>query len=288
MRRQAPPAVWVAGLALLTTAGAPAATPLVPEAVVGEWRHDTTDCRSDTDDSVLMITQTEVRFWASAGPITAVTRHATGEISITARVSEQGETSLATWRFRLSSDNMALADVTDPVGEPFVRRRCQGPHVVVFEGVRPRPPYEGPPVIVPSPPPPPAFTAAPPGSRREYTGPPVILPGPPPPPAPPVPPGSRPITNPQWLLKPTTADFTRLYPPRAREHGVSGRATLECRVRGQGTLTACSVLSESPAGMGFGEATLRIAAKFRMRPRTTDGHPVEGRRVRVAVVWNPG
>ena len=46
--------------------------------------------------------------------------------------------------------------------------------------------------------------------------------------------------------------------------------------------------SESPSGMGFGEATVRASSKFRMRPRTVDGAPVEGARVRITLVWNLG
>ena len=55
-----------------------------------------------------------------------------------------------------------------------------------------------------------------------------------------------------------------------------------------GSLTGCSVVSESPAGAGFGEATIRAASKFRMRPKTVDGAPVEGARVRVPLTWRLG
>jgi len=41
-------------------------------------------------------------------------------------------------------------------------------------------------------------------------------------------------------------------------------------------------------GMGFGEATIRASSKFRMRPRTVDGAPVEGARVKISLVWNLG
>ena len=90
---------------------------------------------------------------------------------------------------------------------------------------------------------------------------------PPPPPAPPAPPRPSIITNPQWVRKPDGGDLERYYPQRARDQEVDGRATIECTVTANGSLTSCSVVSESPAGAGFGEATVRAASKFKMRRR---------------------
>lgn len=163
--------------------------------------------------------------------------------------------------------------------------------------------YSGPPIVLPGPPGPtpalpngkaaddpgpkdvpPSFVASGPQDRVEYSGPPVIVPAPPPPP--PLPrDSSRIVTNPQWLKRPTVADLERFYPPRALAAEVGGRAIIECWVTGQGTLTDCVAISETPAGMGFGEATVQIAAKFRMRPRTADGRTVEGARIRLPITW---
>ena len=100
--------------------------------------------------------------------------------------------------------------------------------------------------------------------------------------------GQDAVTSPQWVRKPSAAGLHRLFPRAAWEAGVSGRAIVECTVTGEGTLTDCKVVEETPPGYGFGQATIRAAAKFRMRPRAIDGTAVAGRRVRVPLVWRRG
>lgn len=94
------------------------------------------------------------------------------------------------------------------------------------------------------------------------------------------------ITDPVWRRFPTGADVGRLYPRRAQHQGAGGRAVAECRVTAAGALQACTLISEEPQGLGFGEAALKMAAKFRMKAKAEDGRPVEGRRVRVPMTWN--
>jgi protein TonB len=69
--------------------------------------------------------------------------------------------------------------------------------------------------------------------------------------------------------------MARYYPERAQEREISGRAALACTVTTRGTLSGCNVASESPSGAGFGEAALRLANRFQMKPQTVDGRPVE-------------
>lgn len=106
------------------------------------------------------------------------------------------------------------------------------------------------------------------------------------PPAPPVlaPPGI--IRNPVWISRPTAEQVGRLYPERALERGVTGSATLWCGIRANGTMTACQVVDETPAGAQFGKAALAMAQYFRISPLTVDGKPVEGSRVRIPVVFS--
>ncbi|MCG2662815.1 MAG: energy transducer TonB [Brevundimonas sp.] len=105
--------------------------------------------------------------------------------------------------------------------------------------------------------------------RVEYTGPPVNIPGPPPPPAPPAPPRPSTITNVQWSRqpRPTADDF----PARALEREISGSATVECTARSNGSPANCRVVSEEPAGMGFGRAAVRVVQRGQLSPRTVDG-----------------
>lgn len=87
-------------------------------------------------------------------------------------------------------------------------------------------------------------------------------------------PGPAVITSPRWIVRPR--NLARYYPARALDRGMTGQALLDCRVSTQGAL-ACAVVSETPAGWGFGAAALRIAAEHRMAPAMRDGVAVEGR-----------
>jgi TonB family protein len=91
------------------------------------------------------------------------------------------------------------------------------------------------------------------------------------------------ITNPDWVSKPGPDDYSRLYPSFATFLGVEGHAIISCLVTVQGGLADCSVTSETPKGFRFGEATLKMANMFRMRPMSVDGAPVGGQRINIPV-----
>lgn len=99
----------------------------------------------------------------------------------------------------------------------------------------------------------------------------------------PAPPGI--IRNPVWISRPTPEQVGRLYPERALNRGITGSATLWCGIRANGTMTDCQVVDESPTGWRFGNAALSMAQYFRISPKTIDGKPVEGSRVRIPVVF---
>ena len=96
----------------------------VPPAFLGEWRYEVKDCRNDADDSKMFIRPNRLEFYASEGPILAVKVHSPRDISITARLSGEGETHTGVTCLRLSADGKSIADVTDPIGPPFTRKRC--------------------------------------------------------------------------------------------------------------------------------------------------------------------
>ena len=95
-------------------------------------------------------------------------------------------------------------------------------------------------------------------------------------------PGSL-ITRPDWAGRPSGEDLARYYPERAQRLEVEGRAVILCAVKDDGFLSDCEVTDESPEGMGFGAATLKLAPHFRMKPATIDGQPVHGASVRIPV-----
>lgn len=82
-------------------------------------------------------------------------------------------------------------------------------------------------------------------------------------------------TEADWLRKPTPQQLFAVWPTEAQKRGVNGRATIGCTVSKQGALFGCQVLSEEPAGMGFGTAAIALTPQFLMKPATVDGQPVE-------------
>lgn len=103
---------------------------------------------------------------------------------------------------------------------------------------------------------------------------------------PPEPPRPSVITNPDWRRRPSGEDLARYYPDRAARMEVEGSATISCSVTARGTLESCSIVSETPDNMGFGDAAMRMSRLFQMRPQTRDGQPVSGGTVRIPIRFN--
>ncbi|HYC68559.1 energy transducer TonB [Brevundimonas sp.] len=86
------------------------------------------------------------------------------------------------------------------------------------------------------------------------------------------------IRNPSWRRPPSVE-----FPERAISRGLeSGVVELTCAATPAGGLAACEILSETPEGVGFGQAALNGARRARLNPRQEDGDAV-GSRVRFAV-----
>jgi periplasmic protein TonB len=83
-----------------------------------------------------------------------------------------------------------------------------------------------------------------------------------------------------WLKTPSNIDMDLAYPRAAFRNGVSGSATLNCAAGDHGYLSDCRLLSENPAGAGFGLAAIRLSAKYQLAEHSKSGRAQ--RRVRIS------
>ena len=111
-------------------------------------------------------------------------------------------------------------------------------------------------------------SSQPPPSLQDLTAPPVLPPG-----------VSVTVVPPKPEVR---RQFTDL--PQVK---VAGSVRLLCQVTADGHLENCTVLSETPAGHGLGQAALATSSKFRMRPQFSDGRPTAGAKIVIPVTFQP-
>ncbi len=92
--------------------------------------------------------------------------------------------------------------------------------------------------------------------------------------------------EPALAAVPANDDLEREYPRVALMMGLAGHATINCLTTTDGRLDDCHVVDENPVGVGFGVATVRASAYFRVRPGMKDGKPVEGK-ITIPLRWQP-
>ncbi len=92
------------------------------------------------------------------------------------------------------------------------------------------------------------------------------------------------VTRPVWREHPTLRELSDFYPVGAP--GIPGRAVVECTANAAGALENCRAIEETPAGLGFGNASVALASsRFALEPLDRDGREVAGRPVRLPVRW---
>ncbi len=76
-------------------------------------------------------------------------------------------------------------------------------------------------------------------------------------------------TPPDWAMKPAADQTDHVYPEVANDLGLGGHVTLRCRIDTRGLVEHCSIREETPPGLKFGHAALRLTPLFRFRPAMT-------------------
>ena len=81
------------------------------------------------------------------------------------------------------------------------------------------------------------------------------------------------VTNPSWITPPRPE-----FPAKARAKGIAqGTVAVRCMSSVEGRLADCVIHAETPAGAGFGEASLAATQDARLSPRMVDGRPTTGK-----------
>ncbi|MFZ3005290.1 MAG: TonB family protein [Phenylobacterium sp.] len=91
------------------------------------------------------------------------------------------------------------------------------------------------------------------------------------------------IVHATWLTRPNAEDLRGVWPAEALKRGKGGKAVLSCTVTTTGALVECLVVSETPAGSGFGQAAISLTPQFVMSPATRNGVPFNEAGVKVAI-----
>ena len=92
----------------------------IPASFQGEWNTDAAACGSGSNESRLVIAADTMRFYESSGPVQSASVDG-NELTVVVRLTGEGETREATYRFRLSADGRTLTDADSALA----RQRCE-------------------------------------------------------------------------------------------------------------------------------------------------------------------
>lgn len=95
------------------------------------------------------------------------------------------------------------------------------------------------------------------------------------------------VTAPEWSERASGEQVWSAYPGVAKVLGIGGWGQVKCKVDPMGLMTDCAVTMERPAGLGFGEATMSLAPRFRLAPRLMV-QGADGESVVVSVPFSAG
>lgn len=69
-----------------------------------------------------------------------------------------------------------------------------------------------------------------------------------------------------WIRRPTEAEINRYWLAEAIKRRLGGKVYLACALTRPGRPDRCIAIFEQPAGVGFGDAAVRLSRTFRIRP----------------------
>lgn len=98
---------------------------------------------------------------------------------------------------------------------------------------------------------------------------------------------SRVIGRLRWREAPSVADVAAAYPAKARDAKAGGRVVLNCVLKGDGGLSACRHVLETPTGYGFAGAARALAPKFVGPVTGSDGQALEGMHTQLTFTFDP-
>jgi len=99
-------------------------------------------------------------------------------------------------------------------------------------------------------------------------------------------PGQTVTGSPSLMAIPTNLELGAAFPRPARRAGVGqSRAAMDCTVAPGGSLSSCTVVRESPTGVGVAAGAMQLAPKYKVSLWSSDGLPVIGSTVRVPVSY---
>lgn len=77
-----------------------------------------------------------------------------------------------------------------------------------------------------------------------------------------------------WLDAPTLSEMAAVFPRAAKAAGIGGGAELVCTAAGDGRMTDCDILGETPRGQGFGPAARSLVNRRLKAAGVTRGQEV--------------
>lgn len=101
-------------------------------------------------------------------------------------------------------------------------------------------------------------------------------------------PFETPSTRARVVSRPSGDQAAALYPEEASRRNVGGKATVECEIARSQQLVNCVVTEETPKGLGFGPALLKLAALYRVVPPTYDDQIVDGAKFTIPMTFVAG